>query len=305
MGRKLENEFSFSKSKYGLFKECLRKFYFRYFESWGGWESGAPERKRKAYILGKLQNRFTFPGSAVHNFCKDVLLKLKSGNPLPDIELAKKAVLNEMREDFKNSKSGGYWKAPKSCGLFEHEYKKIVEDSEWIKVREKVLKCMENFYSMPYVQKLIKDPKSFMEIEDLSNITINGVKVFVQLDFSAIVDGKLYIVDWKSGKAGTLGAKDQLALYALYARDKWNYKHSDVITAEVNLATGEVFEYVVTQKDIDKVQKDIIEHSNEIASMIEDQKTNKPFNEEMYPGCGDYRTCQYCSFSQICPVKTN
>src|SRR3990167_6463140 len=278
-GKKIVNEFSYSKSKYNMFEECKRKFYLRYFESFYGWEHNAPDRKRKAYILGKLQNRFTFPGSAVHNFCKDVLLKLKSGSPLPDIELAKKAVLNEMREDFKNSKTGGYWKVPKSCGLFEHEYKTLVENSEWAKVREKVLKCLDNFYTMPYIQKLIKDPKNFMEIEDLSSVMINGVKVFVQLDFSAIVNNKLYIIDWKTGKAGTAAAKDQLALYALYARDKWGYNHSNVITAEVNLASGEVFEYVVTQKDIDAAQKDVIEKSNEIGSMIQDRKTNTPFNE--------------------------
>ena len=288
-----------------MFEECKRKFYLRYFESFYGWEHNAPDRKRKAYILGKLQNRFTFPGSAVHNFCKDVLLKLKSGSPLPNIELAKEAVLNEMREDFKNSKTGGYWKVPKSCGLFEHEYKTLVENSEWAKVREKVLKCLDNFYTMPYIQKLIKDPKNFMEIEDLSSIMINGVKVFVQLDFSAIVNNKLYILDWKTGKKGTAAAKDQLALYALYARDKWGYNHSNVITAEVNLASGEVFEYVVTQKDIDAAQKDVIEKSNEIGSMIQDRKTNTPFNEEMYPGCGNYRTCQYCNFQSICPVKTS
>ncbi|NOZ64350.1 MAG: hypothetical protein GXO71_05370, partial [Caldiserica bacterium] len=45
--KELVNEFSWSKSRDIIFRECPRKYYFNYYGSWGGWKFDAPERTRQ------------------------------------------------------------------------------------------------------------------------------------------------------------------------------------------------------------------------------------------------------------------
>ena len=41
MAAELKNEFSWSNSRDATFRECPRRYYFRYYGSWGGWSVSA------------------------------------------------------------------------------------------------------------------------------------------------------------------------------------------------------------------------------------------------------------------------
>src|SRR4051794_9618888 len=82
MSQKITNDFSWSKSRHEKFSECLRAYYFQYYGSWGGWEQDAPKGVRNLYILKKLNNRYTWAGSVVHDAVKRALDAVRQGRLL-------------------------------------------------------------------------------------------------------------------------------------------------------------------------------------------------------------------------------
>jgi hypothetical protein len=63
----LRNELSWSHSRYETFRECLRRYFYHYYGSWGGWQDDADPLTRRLYILKQLKNRHLWAGGVVHD----------------------------------------------------------------------------------------------------------------------------------------------------------------------------------------------------------------------------------------------
>ena len=51
----LENRLTWSKSRAETFGWCLRKYWWNYYGSWGGWKADSPKETREAYVLKSLR----------------------------------------------------------------------------------------------------------------------------------------------------------------------------------------------------------------------------------------------------------
>ena len=69
------NEFSWSKSRDGLFRECPKKYYFHYYGSWGGWVASEDDKVKQIYYLKKLKSKELWLGSVVHDVIEFILKK--------------------------------------------------------------------------------------------------------------------------------------------------------------------------------------------------------------------------------------
>ena len=49
----LANEFSWSHSRHETFQACLKRYYFAYYASWGGWDDRAPLIAQAVARIGK------------------------------------------------------------------------------------------------------------------------------------------------------------------------------------------------------------------------------------------------------------
>ena len=54
----LQNRFTWSRSRAGMFDTCHYRYYLNYYGSWGGWSWNADPRNRRIYILKQLQSRW-------------------------------------------------------------------------------------------------------------------------------------------------------------------------------------------------------------------------------------------------------
>jgi len=100
MSAELKNEFSWSSSRDATFRECPRRYYFRYYGSWGGWSVSADPRTRKLYVLKQLRTRQMWAGAAVHERIKASLRDIRrGGEPMP-AEDAVEAALSAMRTEY-------------------------------------------------------------------------------------------------------------------------------------------------------------------------------------------------------------
>ncbi|MEZ5980259.1 MAG: hypothetical protein R3F34_18885 [Planctomycetota bacterium] len=59
----LVHELSWSVSRDGMLSECARRYYLTYYLAWKGWEWRAPEERKRAYALKKLERLPTWAGA--------------------------------------------------------------------------------------------------------------------------------------------------------------------------------------------------------------------------------------------------
>jgi hypothetical protein len=216
--REFKNTFSWSVTRHRVFSDCRRQYYFRHYGFWGGWDPHADARVRELYILKQLSNRFTLAGQIVHAVVADVLNKHRYGRELP-AEEAKASAVERLRSAFRQSRAGDYRRSPKQAvGLFEHEYEEPVSDAEWLRMRERVEICLENFYSSTIRETILTRIESWLPID--ASLFVFDAPRSTARPF-ALRNSRTPLIDWKTGRPEHAGDRIQIVCYGLFAREKW------------------------------------------------------------------------------------
>ena len=302
MAPRLKNEFSWSKSRDETFRECLRKYYFQYYGAWGGWERGAPERPRRLYTLKKLQTRWMWAGDHVHRAVQAVLADLRQGRPPPAADAAGQPLLEALRREFRDSRDGRYRQDPvRACGLFEHEYQVELSDEDWKGVADHAGRCLQAFLASEIFQTIrALPPGAWLELEQLASFVLDGLKIFVQLDFACRRDDGVRIYDWKTGRGEADGSDVQTGCYLLYGRARWQAPPDQLAAVVFNLATGAVRERRLDAAQLDDLRGYILDSADEMLVPLEDPEKNLA-REEAFDFAEDESACRRCNFLKACP----
>lgn len=298
----LRNEFSWSKTRDETFRKCPRQYYFQYYGSWGGWNVDCDTRTREIYVLKQLQSRSMWVGSKVHDCIKRALENQHRGiKPMLQGE-AIEATLASMRKDFANSRRGDYWKNPKSCGLFEHEYKLNLPNSAWKETADHAVRCLEHFYRSEIFTRIKElSADQWLETEVFSSFTLDGIKIHVVLDFSyRDSNGDIVIYDWKTGRSDAERNDVQLACYSYYAAQKWSVAPEKIKTVEFNLASARELSYAITGKSLESILQHIRGSIRDMKMLLDDPETNRA-TEDRFTYTTQDATCRYCNYKKVCP----
>ena len=296
----IKNEFSWSKSRDAVFRECLRKYFFTYYGSWGGWKLDAPQITRELYILKRLQNRFLWIGSTVHSCIERSLKNLSQGIRPLSVEMIIKITIDKMRTDFASSRRKLYRQNPKTCGLFEHEYNIEINNEEWKQITSRVETCLKNFYSSAIYQHLYKMPREYwLETEELSCFFLDGVKIFVVLDCSYKKGEEIFIADWKTGKIDERDTNIQLACYALYAKDKWSIDFRKLNVTAFNLTENIQYNLKLSSDLVNGMREYIRGSISDMKKLLSSVEKNKAVEKD-FPKTTNRNLCQRCNFRKIC-----
>lgn len=296
---KLTNEFSWSKSRYDIFNECRRKYYYHYYASWGGWEPDVPAQTREIYILKQLKNRWMWAGDVVHKCLQKVLDNLSKGiSPLPleDIlDLTRKS----MRTDFRLSREGHYRQDPKSCALFEHEYQTQVTQEQWQQIAETAEYALSNFFLSPTFLSIFYWPKQdILEIENLASFEIEANKIYVKLDFCCRKGAQIYIYDWKTGKNGP-DVDFQMACYALYVQKRWGIELNNCKIIEYNLVDDRLNILLLVPKICQEIEEQILQSIGQMTGLLKDKQQNIACEAD-FPQNEHLGDCKWCNYLKVC-----
>jgi hypothetical protein len=294
----LVNEFSWSRTRDGIFQECRRRYYLHYYGAWGGWEPGADPLTRRLYVLKQLGTRQMWAGKLVHESIERSLLALRDGHALSEGALIDDTV-RQMREEWKASRAAAYREAPKRPGLFEHEYRVPVRDGDWQALRDHVVRCLRNFHRLPLLADIKRTPTDrWILIEDVGSFEFEGTRVFIAPDFGYWSEAdRLELVDWKTGGGGE--ASLQLGGYALYARQVLGVDLPRVDLLEVNLREGRVGVHPWDQGSLDRVQEHIRLSVRSMKAYLRDAARNLA-DEADFERAEDLRICRWCNFRAVC-----
>ena len=298
----LRNEFSWSKSRDETLRSCPRRYWYHYYGSWGGWDWQADSRTREIYVLKQLHNRFTWIGVQVHRVLEELLLQLRKSISLPSNQVVAERLQNKLRQDYRDSRAAKYRLHPKRFkGLVEHEYQLPVDDDEWRSLATQAQTCIRNFYQLPLLNQLkILDSSEWLELEELNFFQIEGCKIWVSLDACYRNDDQIILLDWKTGKFNEADYSLQMAIYALYAGEKWGIQPNQVFLKEIFLSSGNTREYGGKALDLVGVQNYVKESIQQMKSLLIQPEQNLA-QENDFAFTDDATQCAQCNFRKLCP----
>jgi hypothetical protein len=297
----LKNEFSWSKTRDEVFKTCPRQYWFSYYGYWNGWLENAPERSRQIYVLKNLKNRHMWAGEKVHECIQRSLNNIRRGIKVLPVDEIVSITLDQMRAEFRSSKSKNYWKNPKSCGLLEHEYEMEVSDGEWKEAAGNVETCLRNFYASDIYDGLKSHRKNgWLEVEEFSSFLLDHTKINLIID-CAIKEGEdIYIYDWKTGKSLSEDLSIQLGCYALYAMEKWNVSPESLNIIEYNLSIDKSTWFSVSPEEMKGMKGYINGSIKDMQSLLIDVPNNLPLEEDRFIKIDDERITSRCNYKKVC-----
>jgi hypothetical protein len=303
--KKFRNELSWSKSRDELFRECRRKYYYAKYGFWDGWFRDADPLTREIYALKQVKSSRMWLGSCVHDAIEGALKGLQRGEKVAQDEILDQ-MTERMRRDFRMSKEGKYRSDPKRiCALFEHVYEIPVSDEAWKQIHETAKKCVVHFFDSQILKRALNvGSKQWYPIEEMQSFLVDGVKVYVKLDFAFREGDEVVIVDWKTGQGEDVDVSVQLGCYALYASQHWNIDPKNVQAIEMNVNTLKETTLPMMDARIEWVEHYIRNSISAMKALLRDVPENKASIED-FDQTDDLYKCRWCNFRKVCRPEMN
>ena len=285
----MPSPFSWSLSRHSTFDSCRRRYYYSYYAA-----QEDPEIRR----LKSLSALPLWAGSVVHETIERFL---KSGDGLPSATaqeaLIREAVHGQMASEYRESEARSL-----RFRLFEHEYGMPVEMEDKKIVVGTVMNSLRHFFrSDTLVEALAAGRSNWLSVEELVSFQVGDVEVLLRMDLAfRRADGRVVIVDWKTGRRESRLAEVQVAGYALYAAEQgWVRRPEEMETQLVYLALRRTVRRDVTAQTLDRARAFVRRSSAGMIDLLADPAANLAQMED-FARIDQPRVCRRCNFRRLC-----
>ena len=302
----LANEFSWSHSRHETFQACLKRYYFAYYASWGGWEESAPARARELYRLKRLTTRQQWAGHHAHQAI-EFLLKNARRDPSGEIAAsAEPRQIDLMRREFRDSRAGAYRADPVHVpGLFEHEYQLDVSAEEWKATVDRVARAIRQFLASELWREIQGLPDdAFLAVERRAHFLLDGLKIFAVPDLVVRRGGQVVIYDWKTGGSALAEHRTQLGVYALLALDRWTAAPGEIEAIAYHPVLDQRETFAFSAGDLETLREFIRDSADEMLFPLANPETNDAGDGTDFDCAADEAPCKTCPFLRACPRWT-
>jgi hypothetical protein len=281
--------FSWSATRHDTFATCRRRYYYSYYASL------EDEEIRR---LKKLSALPLWAGSVVHDTIESFL---RTNDTLPSAEeqeaLVRSTVHSGMVADWRDSEAGSL-----RFRLFEHEYEIPVEPEDKRIAVNTVMRSLKHFFRTETLRHALEVGRaSWLALEDLVSFHVGDVEVFLRMDLAyRDRDGRVVIVDWKTGRGEGRFAEVQVAGYALYATEKgWVGDPEEISTELSYLVIPKTVRRSVTKKMIEHARSFITRSARDMKALLLDPVQNVARLED-FPMIDRPQVCRRCNFRRLC-----
>jgi hypothetical protein len=288
-------DFSWSVSRHDSFQTCRRKYFYAYYAS-----EQDPEIKR----LKRLSALPLWAGSVVHEFIED-FLKTRDALPSPEEQeaLIRGVVHGGMLASWRASeaKATGEDGAP-GFRLFEHEYQVAVDADDKKILVGIVMRSLRNFFRSDLLKEVLAlGRERWLTVEDLVSFDVAGVPVFLRMDLAyRDRDGRVVIVDWKTGRGEGRFNEMQLAGYALYAAEQgWVGSAEELQTELAYLAVPRFVRRSVNARRLEHARAFIAKSATTMRGLLLDPELNLARLED-FAMVERPHVCRRCNFRRLC-----
>jgi hypothetical protein len=281
--------FSWSVSRHDSFESCRRRYFYSYY---------AAQEDPEIHRLKKLSALPLWAGSVVHETI-EALLKERDAPPgeLEQQAIVHATVHGRMLGDWRDSEAG----SPR-FRLFEHEYETPVEAEDKKIVVGIVRRSLRNFFSSPTLADAFAAGRAnWLSIEDLVSFKVGETEVFLRMDLAyRRRDGRVVIVDWKTGRGEGRFSEVQLAGYALYAaRQGWAASPEEIETELAYLALPRYVRRTLDAQKLERARAFIERSASRMKTLLFDPFQNLARLED-FPMIDRPQLCRRCNFRKLC-----
>ena len=281
--------FSWSVSRHDTFASCRRRYYYSYY---------AAVEDEEIRRLKRLSALPLWAGSVVHD---TIEWFLKNHDELPpqgeQDALVRRVVHTGMASDWRESEMGSL-----RFRLFEHEYDVPVEQEDKRIAVNTVMRSLRGFFRSETLREALGVGRArWLTIEDLVSFHVGDIEVFLRMDLAyRDADGRVVIVDWKTGRREGRFNEIQVAGYALYAIERgWTSAPEEIATELNYLAIPRAVRRGVTQKGLDHARRFIRKSAGSMKALLVDPVGNVARLED-FPMVDRPRVCRRCGFRRLC-----
>jgi hypothetical protein len=297
--------FTWSPSRARTFESCLRKYYWTYYGSWGGWASDADELTRRAYILKKLTSLPMLLGSQIHERAREIATAVGAGDAIPDFEILWQRTRRELNRVWQSSRDiDGFLRRPARHPMLGEIFNsQPVSNDRLLAIRTKALRCTEHLVASPVWDEIRVSGAPPRLFDATTAVQFHGIPMFAAPDLVyRRASGDIVIVDWKTGDLE--GASNQIAAYALYLSVGSDLSDSSNgwISRAVDLNSGEQHEARITSAHMEAASRAIKESIWKMRGVIVDLDTDRNEANELtsFPLSPVPETCRSCPFYELC-----
>jgi len=281
--------FSWSASRHDTFSTCRRRYYYSYYASL---EDDEVRR------LKKLSSLPMWAGSVVHDTIES-FLRANDALPSPEDQeaLVRSVVHSGMLTDWRESEAG-----ERSFRLFEHEYDVPVEPEDKRIAVNTVMRSLKHFFRAETPRRALDLGRDrWLALEDLVSYHVGDVEVFLRMDLAYRErDGRVVIVDWKTGRGEGRFNEIQVAGYALYATEKGWVGDPEEISTELNyLVIPKAVRRSVTTKMVAHARSFVERSARDMKALLVDPVLNLARLED-FPMIDRPQVCRRCNFRRLC-----
>lgn len=283
------SEFSWSVSRHDCFATCRRRYFYSYYAA-----PDDPEIQR----LKRLSALPLWAGSVVHETIEKVL---KSHDRLPsDVEqeaLVRSAVHSQMLGEWRQSEAGS-----PHFRLFEHEYQVPVDPEDKKIAVGTVMRSLRNFFKSETLrQAFAAGRERWLTVEDLVSFKVGETTVYLRMDLAyRRDDGRVVIVDWKTGRGEGRFNEVQLAGYALCAVEHgWVQEPEQILTELAYLAIPRYVRRSVDRAKLAHARSFIAKSAGNMKALLLDPIANLARLED-FPMIDRPRVCRRCNYRRLC-----
>jgi len=275
-------------SRYEMFSTCKRLYYYQYYAKF---DPDYPRMKIDAF-----KNLTSLPleiGNIVHETISTVLRRLLKSNDDIDRERFEEYVERKARENC-TSKT-----------FFEVYYGEMASVRA-VDILPPIHECLTTFLESPrfgWIKNKAVASKHHWLIEPpgYGEARIDEMKIYCKVDFLFVVDGRIVILDWKTGKHDEEKHRKQLLGYST-----WAARHLDVSAAEIDAIIAylrpsyDEVKLSPGDRDLQEFAAQIRVETERMYSFCSNVLENTPLAKESFPMTSRLALCRYCNFKELC-----
>jgi CRISPR/Cas system-associated exonuclease Cas4 (RecB family) len=286
---RVAKDFSWSVSRHDTFASCRRRYYYSYYAA-----SEDPEVLR----LKRLSALPLWAGSVVHETLEAFLRERDHIPSETEQQAFVRAVVHErMLGEWRESERG-----PEGFRLFEHEYAQPVEPEDKKLLVGIVMRSLRNAFRSPTLREaLAVGRERWLSLEELVSFQVGDTPVFLRMDLAYRTrDGRVRIVDWKTGRGEGRFSEVQLAGYALYAAEQgWVGAPEELETELAYLAIPRYVRRSVNGQTLERARAFIEKSAASMKALLLEPSVNLARLED-FPMIDRPRVCRRCNFRRLC-----
>lgn len=275
-------------SRYDLFSMCKRQYFYNYYTKY--------DNEYNSEELNDLKNLTSIPlivGTITHEVIKILLERIQVDNSNIDPNRFFSYVKNLTHKTIQNEK------------FFEVYYEDIDEvNSE--NIFQSIESNLNNFLNSDrygWIREKASENKKewIIEPKGFGETRIEGWKAYTKVDFLFPLDGKVFILDWKTGKEDEKKHQSQMKGYTLWALNNFDVPISNITTilSYLNPVYREE-EYIFTQDELSDFTSRISSETKLMYEFLVDIENNIPIPKEKFPKTHNSNICKYCNFKKFC-----